>query len=66
MDEGYSKNATFALHRDIMKHCDKVVAVALAERLGGKKGYELLLATVKISLAFAFINGASSYGPYCF
>ena len=65
MDEGSSKNATFALHRDIMKHCDKVVAIALAERLGGKKGYQLLLATVKTSLAFAFINGASSYGPYC-
>ena len=65
MDDGSSKNATFALHRDIMKHCDKVVAVALTERLGGKKGYELLLATVKTSLAFAFINGASSYGPYC-
>ena len=65
MDEGSSKNATFALHRDIMKHCDKVVAIALAERLGGKQGYELLLANVKASLAFAFINGASSYGPYC-
>ena len=42
MDEGSSKNETFALHRDIMKHCDKVVAIALAERLGGKKGYQLL------------------------
>ena len=65
LDEGCSKNATFAMHRDIMKHCDKVVAIALAERLGGKKGYQLLLANVKASLAFAFINGASSYGPYC-
>ena len=65
MDKGTSNNATFALHRDMMKHCDKVVAVALAERLGGKQGYELLLATVKSSLAFSFINGASSYGPYC-
>ena len=61
IDEGSSTNASFALYRDIMKHCDKEVA----ERLGGKEGYKLLLATVKSSLVVVFINGASSYDPYC-
>lgn len=49
----------------MMKHCDDISAVAMAERLGGKQGYELLLSTVKSSLAFSFVNGASSCGPYC-
>lgn len=63
--KGSKNNATFALHRDMMKHCDDISAVAMAERLGGKQGYELLLSTVKSPLAFSFVNGASSYGPYC-
>ena len=65
MKEGCKKNATFALHRDWMTHCDEVVFLQLAERLGGKDGYLLLLATVKSSLTFQFLNGASSYAPFC-
>ena len=65
LNEGSSTNATFALHRDIMQHCDAVLAVSLAERLGGQQGYQLLLAAVKATLSFPFVNGASSYGPYC-
>lgn len=49
---GLSRNATFALHVDIMKLCDHKIAIALAERLGGKDCYELLLAAVKGSLLF--------------
>ncbi|KAH3802123.1 hypothetical protein DPMN_155792 [Dreissena polymorpha] len=62
---GSSQNATFALHVDIMRHCDNVTAVALAERLGGPVGYSLLLAAVKGSLLFSFVNNASSYALYC-
>ena len=40
------KNATFALHVDVARHCDYVVAIALAERIGGPNGYDLLLAVV--------------------
>ena len=65
LEEGSTKNATFALHVDMMKHCDSVVAISLAERLGGPKGYSLLLAAVKQSLPFLFVNGATSYAPYC-
>jgi hypothetical protein len=71
-DERYKKyikasadaNATFALHVDMMQHADEVVAVALAERLGGHQGYNLLLAAVKSSLLFSYLNGAVSYAPY--
>ena len=62
---GSARNATFALHLDMMRHCDDVIAISLAERLGGKDGYGLLLAGVKNSLLFSFVNNASSYGPYC-
>ena len=48
----------------MMKHCDEILAIALAERLGGMDGYQLLLAAVKSSLLFSFLNGASSYAPY--
>ena len=58
-------NATFSLHCDIMKHCDEVLAIAAAERLGGPDGYHLLLGAVKQSLPFAFLNGATSYGAFC-
>ena len=44
-----------------MLHCDEV----LADRLGGPDGYALLLASVKKYLPYSFINGASSYAPYC-
>ena len=62
---GSSRNATFALHMDMMRHCDDVVAIFLSERLGGKDGYGLLLAAVKSSLLFSFVNNASAYAPYC-
>ena len=64
MKEGCLKNATFCLHVEIMRHLDDVVAVSLAERLGGKDGYNLLLSALKGSLLFSFLNGAVSYAPY--
>lgn len=63
--ESMEVNATFALHYNIMQHCDEVVALSLSERMGGDDGYALLLSTVKSSLAFSFVNGATSYAPYC-
>ena len=65
LERGSSVNCTFALHVDMMRHCDNVVAIALAERLGGPIGYDLVLAAVKESLRFSFVNNASSYAPYC-
>ena len=65
METSSEKNATFAMHRDWMLHCDEVVALYIAERMGGYDGYQLLLSTVKQSLVFQFVNGACSYGPLC-
>ena len=66
LNEGCEKNATFCLHVDMMSHCDEIIAIQLAERLGGPDGYSLLLSVVKQSLPFAFINGASAaYAPFC-
>ena len=65
LQNGSRVNATFALHVDIMRHCDHVVAIAFAERLGGPEGYDLVLAAVKESLRFSFVNNATSYAPYC-
>ena len=48
-----------------MQHCDEVLAIKLAERLGGESGYQLLLGATKSSLIFAFLNGASYYAPFC-
>ena len=48
-----------------MEHCDEIVALSLAECLGGPPGYNLVLSVVKSSLPFAFLNGASSYASYC-
>lgn len=39
--------------------------MAVAERIGGVDGYNLLLASVKSSLRFSFLNGASSYAGFC-
>lgn len=72
-DEKYQKflkdasasNATFALHVEIMQHLDEVGAIAMAEKMGGAQGYQLLLAAVKQSLPFAFLNGASAYATFC-
>ncbi|KAH3777824.1 hypothetical protein DPMN_179272 [Dreissena polymorpha] len=49
----------------MMRHCDNVVAIALAERLGGSTGYELMLGAIKQSLLFSFVNNATTYAPYC-
>ena len=65
MSQGYENNVNFALHVDLMLHCDEIVAIAIAERVGGPEGYNLLLASVKSSLSFSFLNGASSYGAFC-
>lgn len=65
LESSKKKNATFSLHCDIMKHCDEVLAIAAAERLGGPDGYHMLLGAVKQSLPFAFLNGATSYGAFC-
>jgi len=64
LERGKSSNGTFALHIDIMLHLEGIGAVALAERLGGEEGYNLLLASTKSSLAFSFLNGATAYSPY--
>ncbi|CAC5364074.1 unnamed protein product [Mytilus coruscus] len=49
----------------MMEHCDEIIAIAVAERIGGPDGYKLLLASVKSSLPFSFLNGASSYAGFC-
>ena len=59
------QNATFAIHRDILTHCDEVAGLHFAERISGHQGYCLLLAMVKQSLPFAFLNGASQYATFC-
>jgi hypothetical protein len=60
-----SRNATFQLQCDILQHCLEVLAISRAERIGGSKGYTLLLAAVKTSLRFSFLNGASAYAGFC-
>ena len=65
LESGSKVNATFALHLDMMRHCDHVVEIAFAERLGGPDGYDLVVAAVKESLKFSFVNNATSYAPYC-
>ena len=42
LEKGSKDSAIFALHRDMMTHCDEVIAIALAERLGGPDGHALL------------------------
>ncbi|KAL4238433.1 hypothetical protein ACF0H5_003141 [Mactra antiquata] len=64
IQKGLNRNGTFALHYDMMTHCDEVCAIAFGERLGGRNGYNLLLAAVKSSLPFSFLNGASSYAAF--
>ncbi|KAK6181776.1 hypothetical protein SNE40_009563 [Patella caerulea] len=65
IETGSENNATFQLHLEMMHHCDEIFALSLSERLGGMDGYQLMLASVKSSLRFAFLNGASSYASYC-
>lgn len=65
ISSGCNRNATFQLHIDLMRHTDEILSIYVAERMGGPDGYNLLLATVKQSLPFSFLNGASAYGPFC-
>ena len=58
-------NATFCMHVEMMIHCDEKVAISVAERLGAPSGHNLLLAAVKKSLLFSFLNGASKYAAFC-
>ena len=58
---GSSRNATFALHMDMMRHCNDVIAIFLSEPIGGKVCYGLLQSAVKSSLLFSFVNNASGY-----
>ena len=62
---GSSVNATFALYADILSHCEEILAIALAEKIGGPDGYALMIAAVKSSLAFSFLNGAQAYAGFC-
>ena len=64
LTDGANKNATFARHVNMMEQLDGVLTIALAERLGGPGGYNLLLGAVKSSLIYSFISGAVSYGHY--
>ena len=64
ISSGVKENAVFALHHEIMEHCDEVVALALSERLEGADGYTSLLGVVKKFLSFAFVNGSSSYAKF--
>ena len=65
LDSAAKVNVIFALHRDMLHHLEGIVALSLAECLGGTDGYNLLLASTKSSLKFSFLNGATSYSPYC-
>ncbi|CAG2195990.1 unnamed protein product [Mytilus edulis] len=65
IDKGLKQNVTFAIHFDMMQHCDEIVSISITERLGGPNGYNLMLACVKTSLPFAFLNGATSYASFC-
>ena len=64
MESACKANATFALHMDMLQHCNEVVGLSFAEHLGGDQGYDLLLACVKSSLLFSFVNGSTSYAPF--
>ena len=58
------KDATYALHVDMMDHCFDAIAVSFAERIGGPDGYNLLCGIMKSSIPFAFTNGASQYAAF--
>ena len=64
-EENCKKSSLFCLHVDIVTHCDEIIAISVAERVGGKDGYDLLLAAVKSCLPFSFLNGATSYASFC-
>lgn len=58
------EDATYAMHVDMMRHCFEAVSISFAERIGGADGYSLLRASMKMSLPFAFTNGASQYAAF--
>ena len=62
---GCKQNATFTMHVDMMRHCRHVVAIALSDSIGGVEGHSLLMAVVKDSLPFSFMNNASLYASVC-
>ena len=64
IERGIKENVVFAAHHEMMTHCDEVAGIAFAERLGGPDGYNLLLALVKTTLPFSFLNGSSSYALF--
>ncbi|CAC5361528.1 unnamed protein product [Mytilus coruscus] len=64
LEYGKSQNATFMLHTEMLNHSEEISALSFAERLGGSEGYSLMLAAVKMSLPFAFLNGSTSYAAY--
>ena len=47
-----------------MSQFDQIVAITIAERIGGPEGYKLLLASVNHPPSF-FLNGASTHGAFC-
>ena len=62
---GSTRNVTFVLHADIMKHCDDAIAIAFANRLSAGTIFDLLPAAVKGSLMIAFFNSGSAYPLFC-
>jgi len=64
LQKGSNKNATFALHVDMMMHAIDIIGISLAERIGGSDGYCFLQSCMKNSLLFCYLNGASSYAAY--
>ena len=42
LEDGSNKDATFALHKDIINHLSEFVAIAFAERIGDEDDYNIL------------------------
>ena len=64
LEYGFKRNGIFAVHVHLFKHLDGIIALQLAERLGGADGHNFVFASTKESLAFSFLNGSTSYSPY--
>ncbi|CAC5421315.1 unnamed protein product [Mytilus coruscus] len=61
MAKGRENNVTFALHDDLMRHCEEVFGISIAERMGDPVVTTFFL---KSSLPFSFLNGATSYASF--
>ena len=59
-----SKNGTVALHHGMLLHAVSIVGLHDAERLEDHQGLPLLLAIVKKSLPFSYLNASSSYAVF--